>query len=166
MRVFLSSLVFLTEANFADADSHRLFVAQTALPSARRPMLRSPVQLMTASVSRPETVIPDEEEISTPIVVDPTARVAVPQWTPPPQKGKKRIAFATATFTATSAWFGSVTGSVFFGAALAGATAASVAYLLARRPKRPQYLAGPPMAKGPAENDLGVHLVPLYELHP
>jgi len=56
---------------------------------------------------------------------------------------------------------------VFFGAALAGATAASVAYLLARRPKRSQFFgAGPPMAKGPADNDLGVHLVPLYELHP
>jgi geranyl diphosphate synthase len=98
-------------------------------------------------------------------MLDPTARVNPPEWTPPPQKGRKRIAFATATFTATSAWFGSVTGSVFFGAALAGATAASFAYLLARRPKRSQ-LSGPPMARGPAGNDLGVHLVPLYELHP
>jgi geranyl diphosphate synthase len=174
MRVVLPSLVCLAEANFVGADagsaaqwqSHRLFAVQT-LPSSGRPFLsRSPTQLMTSTVSRLDEENADAEVAPPVMPMETIARESTPVWTPPPQKGKKRIAFATATFTATSAWFGSVTGSVFFGAALAGATAASVAYLLARRPKRPQFLAGPPMAKGPAENDLGVHLVPLYELHP
>jgi geranyl diphosphate synthase len=114
------------------------------------------------------------DESLTPDNFQPPAQPIYAAAPPPPvmevrrAKGEKRLAFSTAALAATGSWLGRATGSVFAGSAIAGLASAVVAYYLARKRARRQKMASEivPHAVGPAANDLGVHLMPTYELYP
>lgn len=113
------------------------------------------------------------DESTTPEFKEPVQYTYVP---PPPRptefrrptKGQAPLALTTAALTYAGSWLGRVSGSAFLPSALAGLGSAAVAFYLARRRARRQKAASGIVqhAYGPAGNDLGVHLMPSYELYP